>query len=113
MNAVLAPRRPRQHRPFRQRRAPRPIAWVTPATVDTAALLIAERLRAVRRDHGGTAYLFVGPSGWAYAVPDTATCAEHWLRVHADWLVGCYAVTERHRADIAGDLWDHLGVDAS
>lgn len=114
MNAVIAPRHPRKHRPFRQRRSPRPLAWVTPATVDTAALLIVERLRTTRRDHGGCAYLFVNrPYGWAYVVPDTASCAERWLRAHADWLVGCYAVTERRRADVAADLRAHLGVDAS
>lgn len=109
MNAVLATAaRQRQHRPFRQRRAPRPVAWVTPQTVETAALAIVERLRAVRRDHGGNAYVFVGASGWAYVVSDTASCAEHWLRAHTDWLVGCYAVTERRRADVAADLREHL-----
>lgn len=104
--------------PFRQpNRMPTPYLVIDPAHIETAADLLAGRIRAIRYRQECATYLYVDPVTLnAYAIPECKPAAEQWVRGQFGWLVGVYDLVHRKDAPmlkptpegIAEDLREHL-----
>lgn len=107
-------------RAFRQCRAPTPSLVVDRADLAGTAQALAAKVAEVGRARGCGAFLFVDEADQAYVVNEEHAAAMEWVRDRFDWLVGFYSNTGRRfrgvapfaPPDIAGDLAEHLGIDA-
>lgn len=100
----------RPRKPMRQVHMPDLCAYVSPEAIGTAARAIADRIRKLRREHGGVAYVFVSPSGAAIVLGELHTALPQWIADHADWLIGGYVADRKRTTLLQEMIEDDLGA---
>jgi hypothetical protein len=86
--------------PFRQSRLPQPVANVSDPG---AASLVLRAIKTVSRHRACLVYLYVLPSGDAYAISEDRPSAAQWMLEHIDYWRGCYTEAAKIQ-DVADDL---------